>query len=187
MTPHRRLVAATALAVLSAVACSNSTGLPPAIFSNVVDTVSLFALRGTPIQLPSAYVLNDTSRVRIDQSLALDFAFDYDSATRKASLLTTGALKLGSGSGLQRTTTAFATITLAPTSGYGYDSALVVDTGNVLYVASRPQTCVFGAVVPLYAKLRVLELDTIARRLDFEILVDQNCGYRGLAPGLPKQ
>ena len=38
------------------------------------------------------------------------------------------------------------------------------------------------------AKLgRVLGVDATARRLNFEILVDQNCGYRGLEPGLPKQ
>jgi len=30
-------------------------------------------------------------------------------------------------------------------------------------------------------------VDTTARRLDFEILVDQNCGYRGLELGLPQQ
>ncbi len=39
----------------------------------------------------------------------------------------------------------------------------------------------------LYAKLRVVAIDTTARRIDFRILVDQNCGYHGLAPGIPTQ
>jgi len=41
-----------------------------------------------------------------------------------------------------------------------------------------------------YAKLHVLAIDTTSgpngRRIDFEILTDINCGYRGLAPGVPK-
>ena len=188
MTPRRRLVAATVtvtgLALLAA-ACSNSTGLPAAVFSNFVDTVSLWALRGTAITLPSAYVLEGAVPVRTDTTVNLDFAFDFDS-TGKAALLPTAALHLGTGSGLQRTSTAFAAITVAPTGGYVLDSAVTVDTGTVLYAVSRPVGCLIGAV-PLYAKLHVLSVDTAARRLQFEILVDQNCGYRGLAPGLPKQ
>jgi hypothetical protein len=38
-----------------------------------------------------------------------------------------------------------------------------------------------------YAKLHVLAIDRAARRLDFEILTDINCGYRGLEPGVPKR
>lgn len=189
MTSRSRLVAATvALAGLGvlAVGCGNSTGLPSPLFTNVLDTVSLYALRGTALQLPSAYALFDTALVRTDQSIALDFAFDFDS-TGAPALYPTGALSLGTGSGLQTTTTQFAAITLAPTGGYVFDKPAVLDTGTVLYVASRPMTCTFGSTVSLYAKLRVLAVDTAAKRLDFEILVDQNCGYRSLAPGLPKQ
>ncbi|HZI22959.1 MAG TPA: hypothetical protein VFD76_10595 [Gemmatimonadales bacterium] len=190
MTQRSRLVAATAALTgigLLAVGCGNSNGLPGAVFTNVLDTVSLYALRGTALQQPSGYALFDTTLVRTDQSISLDFAFDFDTATHTPSLYPTGALSLGTGSGLQKTTTDFATITLAPTGGYVYDKPAVLDTGTVLYVASRPMTCTFGSTVPLYAKLRVLGVDTTARRLDFEILVNQNCGYRSLATGLPKQ
>src|ERR1051326_5732783 len=188
MTPRRRLVAVTAVVTslaLLAAACSNTTGLPAAFFTNVVDTVSLYALRGTAITLPSAYSLQDTARVRTDTTVSLDFAFDFDS-TGKPVFLPTAALHLGTASGLQRTSTAFGAITLAPSGGYILDSAMTVDTGTVLYAVSRPVTCLIGAV-PLYAKLHVLSVDTAARRLDFEILVDLNCGYRGLAPGPPPQ
>jgi len=188
MTPRRRLVAVTAVVTglaLLAAACSNSTGLPAAFFPNAVDTVSLYALRGTAITLPSAYSIQDRSTVRTDTTVNLDFAFDFDSAS-KPTLLPTAALHLGTASGLQRTSTAFPAITLAPSSGYILDSAVTVDTGTILYAVSRPVTCLVGAV-PLYAKLHVLSVDTAARRMQFEILVDQNCGYRGLALGLPKQ
>src|SRR5205823_15100168 len=107
MTLRRRLVAVTAavtgLALLAA-ACSNTTGLPAAVFTNAVDTVSLYALRGTAITLPSAYSIQDRSTVRTDTTVNLDFAFDFDSAS-KPTLLPTAALHLGRGSGLQRTST----------------------------------------------------------------------------------
>jgi hypothetical protein len=188
MPSHRRTVARFAplcgLALLVA-ACSD-TNLPAAVFTNVVDTVSLYALRGTAISLPSAYVLEGAQPVRTDQTTTLDFAFDFDSIGEPA-LFPTGAINLGLLSGLQKSTTAFDAISLAPTGGYTFDKPVALDTGTVVLVRSRPTPCSFGATVSLYAKVRVLGVDSTARRLDFEILVDQNCGYRGLEPGLPKQ
>jgi len=189
MTLPRRLVAVTAavtgLALLAA-ACGNTTGLPAAVFTNVVDTVSLYALRGTAIALPSAYSMQDRTAVRTDTTVNLDFAFDFDSLGR-ARLFPTAALHLGTSSGLQPTSTPFAAITSALTSGYIVDTAVTLDTGKVFYAMSRPVTCVVTSALPLYGKLHVLTIDTVARRVDFEILVDQNCAYRGLAPGLPQQ
>jgi len=46
---------------------------------------------------------------------------------------------------------------------------------------------VYGATLSFYAKVRVLAVDSTARRLDFEILADENCGYLGLEPGLPSR
>ena len=188
--PPRHLLAALAAfpaVALIAVGCSNTTGLPAPVFTNVVDTVSLWALRGTDISLPSAFSLSGNQQVRTDQTTAFDFAFDFDSIGEPA-LFPLGTLNLGQLSGLQHTTTAFDAINLAPTGGYVFDKPLVVnDTGMVVLVRSRPTTCSFGATVSLYAKLRILGVDSTARRLDMEILVDQNCGYRGLQPGLPTQ
>jgi hypothetical protein len=188
MPPRRSSVAlAAAIAVASLnVACGNTTGLPAPAITNVVDTVSLYALRGTAITLPSAYSLEGALAVRTDQTTAFDFAFDFDSIGEPA-LFPTEPLHLGALSGLQRVTTPFAAITLAPTGSYVFDKPLALDTGTVVLVRSRPTICVFGTTVSLYAKLHVLAVDSTARRVNFEILVDQNCGYRGLAPGLPKQ
>ncbi|HZH79742.1 MAG TPA: hypothetical protein VFD68_00455 [Gemmatimonadales bacterium] len=179
------LGALTAVALLT-FGCSYNNGLPTPIFTNAVDTVSIWALRGTDITLPSAYTLDRAAQVRTDQTTGFDFAFDFDSIGEPA-LFPLGTLNLGQLSGLEHVTTAFAAITLAPTSPYVFDKPLALDTGMVVLVRSRPTTCSFGATVSLYAKLRVLAVDSTARRLDMEILVDQNCGYRGLAPGLPTQ
>jgi len=172
--------------MLLMVACTDTNGLPAPFTPNAVDTVSLYALRGTALTLPSAYSLLGALAVRTDLTTALDFAFDFDSLKAPA-LYPTGAINLGQLSGLQRSTTSFDATRLAPTGGYILDKPITVDTGTVLLVRSRPTQCTFGVTLALYAKLRVLAVDTAARRLDFEILVDQNCGYRGLELGLPKQ
>src|SRR5207247_8006552 len=100
--PSRPLCAVLAVAGVAALAaaCSGTTGLPTAVFTNVVDTVSLFALDGTPITAPSAYLLQGKARVRTDQSASLDFAFNFDSLHRPV-LLPTQRLGLGALSRLQ--------------------------------------------------------------------------------------
>jgi hypothetical protein len=182
-------LAVTGLALLAA-ACSDTSGLLNASYANTIDTVSLYALFGTPISTPSAYDLTRRAfgqpLVRTDQSAAFDFAFNFDSLGR-AALYPTGAIQLGTASALQRSTSAFDSIKVAPSVGWRFDSAVVVDTARVVLVRSRATTCITGLAVSLYAKLQVLVIDTTARRIDFRILVDSNCGYRGLQPGIPKQ
>ncbi len=178
------LAALAAASALAAVACGDDFQLPPAVIPNEVDTVSLFALSGTPIGLPSAYLLEFRRVVRTDQSSSLDFVFDLTNAGAPV-LIPTGPLGLGEGSGLQPAPMPFDSITIAPTSGYIYDTTAAADSGAELLVQSRVTTCAFGLSTSFYGKLRVLAVDTVARRIDFEILVNANCGYRGLEPGLP--
>ena len=59
------------------------------MFNNVVDTVSLYALRGTAIALPSAYSIEQLVAVRTDTTVSLDFAFDFDSAGKPISVVNT--------------------------------------------------------------------------------------------------
>lgn len=176
------------VALALAAACGDPLGLPPPGIENRVDSlVSLYALSGTPISTPSAYVISFRQPVRTDQSAqGFDFAFDIDTAGR-ALLLPTGALKLPKGSGIQLTLHAFDSVTVAPTGGYNTDSATVVDSGSVVIMHSRPLVCSFGITSIYYAKLEVLAIDTLARRIDFRILDNVNCGYRGLEEGLPRR
>src|SRR5439155_22835171 len=65
-----------ACAGVAAAACGNSTGLQ-AFRTNVVDTVSLYALSGTLVSKPSGYaILNGP--VRTEQVVSFDFAFKID-------------------------------------------------------------------------------------------------------------
>jgi hypothetical protein len=174
------------LALAGAAACGPPLGLPRASFENKVDTVSLYALSGTSVSLPSAFSLQFNQVVRPDQTTALDFVFDLDSAGH-ALLLPTGALRLGRASGIQLTTTPFDSVKLAPIGNYQLDSAVVVDTTSVALLHSIPSLCYSQIQAVFYAKLHVLAIDSAARRIDFEILTDTNCGYRGLEPGFPKR
>jgi len=184
------VTAITAAAVTALAACSDPFALPTPAFPNVVDTVSLYALHGTAIALPSGYRLDDHEAVRTDQATGFDFAFDIDTAGN-AVLLPTRALDLGPefGSGAQITAEEFDSILVAPTRDYQLDSAVVVAVGDVVLIQSRQTVCSFGIPAFYYAKLEILGLETTSgpngRRLDFHILVDRNCGYRGLEPGLP--
>lgn len=181
-----------AAALVLAAACGDSLGLPQPSIENRRDTlVSLYALSGTPVTQPSAYVIGFRSVIRTDQAVeGFDFAFDIDSAGR-AVLLPTGALRLGRMSGIQTTTRAFDSVLVAPSGGYQLDSAVAVDSNSVVIIHSRPLGCSFGITAVFYAKLHVLAIDTTSgpngRRIDFEILTDINCGYRGLEPGLPRR
>ena len=172
-------------------ACGSPLGLPGA-GTNVVDTVSLWALSGTPVSRPSGFSIAARSAVRTDLGVQFDFAFDIDTAGR-ALLLPTGALKLGQQSGLQISTLAFDSIRIAPTTGYQLDSAVVVHDSSVVIAYSNLSTCstTLGVAYRYYAKLHVLAIDTTShtngRSIKFEILTDRSCGYRGLEPGVPRQ
>jgi hypothetical protein len=150
----------------------------------------LWALSGTPIAKPSGYVIGPLRQsVRTDLYPLFDFAFDIDTAGR-ALLLPTGAVKLGRNSGLQVVTVPFDSIHTAALANYNRDSATVVVADDVVLAHSIPTTCSYQLPGAYYAKMHILTIDTTSggdgRRIDFEILVDVNCGYRGLDTGLPR-
>ena len=176
--------------------CGSPVGIPPAYSTNTIDTVHLYALSGTPVTLPSGYVIYPyNTAVRTDVNTVFDFAFDIDTAGR-ALLLPTGAIKMGRNSGLQVVNIPFDSIHTALLANYNRDSATVVHEGDVVMAHSIPTSCSWGAAAAYYAKMHILAIDTAStvdtttglygRRVDFEILTNLNCGYRGLDPGLPK-
>src|SRR5258706_14471457 len=90
------------LACSLAAACGNPNALT-AYISNKPDTVSLYALSGTPVALPSGYSIPARSAVRTDAASSFDFAFDIDTAGR-APLLPPRALRRGQRAGRQIST-----------------------------------------------------------------------------------
>lgn len=182
---------AVGAAALVLAACGDVSGLLPASVPNRTDTISVYALTGTPVTAPSAYWIVTRQVVRTDQNSAFDLVFDIDTLGR-ALLMPTGALKLGRQSGVQLSTVAFDSLRFAPTSGYKVDSAVVLTVDAVAVMHSRAVQCSYDLqpIHNYFAKLRVIAIDTTSgpngRRIDLEMLTDINCGYRGLEPGLPR-
>ena len=173
--------------IVMVAACGDDLTLPPATFENVVDTVVLSALTGTPIGDASGYDVVFAETVRTDRNSAFDFAFDVD-AGGVARIHPAGTLGLSAEAGVLRSTQGFDEITTAPLEGYVADSALAVEAGTVFVVRSRSTNaqCLLNTLLPRYGKFHVLAVDRLARTITLELLVDLNCGYRGLEPGTPE-
>lgn len=170
-------------------ACDDSLGLPNPAFANRVDTITLYALNGTPIRSPSAYDVVTASASRTERGDAFDFAFNIDE-DGVAVILPPGAMggafpKLA---GVLLSSDDFESIQSAPLEEYVPDSAIVIEESSVFVVQSRPERtpdCLFLGALPRYGKFRVITLDPLERSVTLELLVDLNCGYRGLEPGFP--
>ncbi|MCU0619900.1 MAG: hypothetical protein MUC69_00175 [Gemmatimonadales bacterium] len=169
-------------------ACDGANTLAPATSANFVDSTQISALTGTPLGEPSAFSIVDRSTVRTDRSAAFDFAFDID-ADGQPVLLPLVVLGIpsssGVNSGLQHADDDFDDISVARQNGYITDSSVVVAAGDVLYARSR--LACSGLGVPQYAKLEITDIDPDNRRIRFRYLANNNCGYRGLQPGVPEE
>ncbi len=184
MRTIRRLSALLPLAL--AAACSDNNGIGDATELNVVDTVTLGALEGTPISTPSGYRIS-TGPVRTDQTVDFEFAYNVrrlDDGLYQRVLLPRGALGLSStdqvNPGLQRREESFDDIVRAQSNGYVSDSAVPIQVGERYLVRSRV-ICSIG--VPLYGKLEILSFQDST--VTFQVLANQNCGFKDLLPGLP--
>lgn len=186
----RTLLAAATLAALVA-ACGTEDFLAKPISENDTVTVTLGALLSTPVGTYSGYATRPSSSiqgsgpVRVDLSTDLEFIYDIDPVLGPAlypaeakGLLTHSSTNPG----LQRMAVPFDSILKARSNGYTLDAPLAVDSGDVFLVRSRVR-CVIG--VPIYSKLQVLGVDSVAHTMTFRIMVNANCGYRDLDFGLP--
>ena len=176
-------------AVAIAAGCDDTANLAPASIPNVVDTFTMGSLHGSPVPLPSAFSVVDGNVVRTDLTSAFDFAYDVDSAGRHV-FLTLAVLRLaegdGSGPGLQLTSKTFDQVTQGPSNGWITTDTVVVDSGSVVILRSRI-VCT-GLGVPLYGKLEVLAIDDTPgnETITFQALANENCGYKSLKVGLPR-
>jgi hypothetical protein len=143
---------------------------------------------GTDIVHPSAFDLLNNTVVRTDRTASFDFVLDFvvDSVGDTVPMLyPRGGVGLTADGGLQLVATHFDTLTVAPADGYDAHQPVRLRLGALVAARSRTQTCNFGVTSGLYAKLQPLDIDVPNRRMVIRILVNQNCGYRGLQPGLP--
>ena len=170
-----------------------------AVFETTPATFQVYPLSTSPQNLPAALnlysVVSVRPVVRINQTLNFEVAVDLD-GTGKVRLLPPKAIVAPSGASLVTGMqvvggTTFETFTRAPNSGYQFDSATVVTPGQVVAVQTQgagPLSAVCTTTVPMYAKLVVDSVRTQASGQPLIFIrarVDQNCGFRSLAEGLP--
>lgn len=170
------------LLAVAVVACSDDDNLPDATDENVVDTLVLGTLTGTPITTPSGFAV-EKGTVRTDLDAEFDFAYDIEPGGRPV-FLPRAVLGLPSTSadpGLQRRDETFDALVLARSNGYVTEEAVPIAVGERYLVRSR--VICSGLGVPVYAKLEILAFD--GELVELKVLANQNCGYKELEPGLP--
>jgi hypothetical protein len=168
----------------AAAACGDSNGLD-ATLTNTERTETLYALVGTPVRSPSAYSIDGARRVRTDTTSSFDFAFNIEPDGRHV-FIPRAALGIDSSAsvnpGFQARTETFEGITLAPSNGYVTDQVVPIAPGERYVIRSRI-VCTIG--VPKYGKLEVVMFDEAAKTVTFRVLTNDNCGFKGLEPGVP--
>ncbi|MGI9041666.1 MAG: hypothetical protein ACR2HK_11330 [Gemmatimonadales bacterium] len=182
MTRIRRLFLLLALA--AAGACGDDNDLDDANIPNGVDTVTLGALVGTPITTPSGFSI-DVGAVRTDRTTDFEFAYNIQTDGQPVFLPRTaiGLPSTTAAPGLQLRNETFGEIVLAGSNGYVTDEPVPIEAGQRYVVRSR--VVCSGLAVPKYGKLEVLSFED--RSVTFQVLTNNNCGYKGLEPGLPDQ
>jgi hypothetical protein len=167
-------------------ACSDSNGLPDAALPNVERSETLYALVGTPITSPSAYAIEGNRRIRTDVTVDFDFAYNVEADGRRV-FIPRAVLGIDPNAsvrpGFQLRTESFEAITEARSNGYITDRVVPIAEGERYVVRSRITCLTIG--VPKYAKLEVLSFNDTTRTVTFRVLTDDNCGFKGLEPGLP--
>ncbi len=183
-------------AALLLAACGTDFDLPPASLPVSEQEITLYAISVTPVNTYSAYDMFRLGTVRLDQTQNFDFAFEVAPDSQLgvgttgqlvAALLPRAVLGFTPDGGLQTTLVPWDSILEAPESGYDRERPQVIVLGQVVLATSRLESCNFGFIRARYAKLRVLELDLTARRVKLHVIIDPNCGYRGLGPGVPRR
>lgn len=192
-TPRLLTLLATACAVLSVgmTACSSLTR-PKAQTDNATDTVTVYALNGTPVDAPSGLWLFGQQAVVISSSFSFDLALDLNSQgqmTLYTVRYVAGGLSAAHSVAMQKMGTDYDAVTKAPSSGYVTDSLFTANVGDVFAIQTSDQSAcgfsVFSNVI--YGKVQVLSVDPIARTMKTRFTVDPNCGFFSLIPsGTPK-
>jgi hypothetical protein len=180
-------VAVVACAVL-AVACGDLTR-QKATYASTFAAFSLYTITQSPAAEPNA--LNFLGGVtRASSAFAFDLAFDLTPSgavivypVRALGGAPAGTLKLV---GLQPVPVAFENLLEAPETGYDSVSAKTVNVGSTIAVQLRDPTACFSVNILssqlLFGKIVIDSVFPDTRRLYGRLVIDPNCGYRGLVP-----
>ena len=186
----RLALLATFSGVVVLSACGDPTNLRATI-PTFVDTLTVFALTGTPPSYPSGVSIVGRQAVRVDGFANFDVAFDLD-AGGSAVIYPVKFIVAAGGSrpvGLLKVPTPFETVVEAPETGFDTDEPVVFAVGETVVVQSAHNAdrdvCQFALSPYIYAKIAVDSINTASRTLYLRMGLDPNCGFRSFATGIP--
>ncbi len=172
-------------------ACGDPTSLRASL-PTTVDSLSVFALSGTPPTYPSGLSILSRQPVRVDGFASFDVAFDIDAAGNavispvKLVVISPGGSRPV---GLLKVPGTFETSLEAPKSGYEADSSLVLAPGEVVMVQTAHNAsgdlCQFAINPNIYAKVAVDSVVLASRTIFLRLGLDPNCGFRSFVTGIP--
>jgi hypothetical protein len=187
-----RIAIVATLCVVSVLnACGDPTNLRASLPTGN-DTLSVFALSGTPPSFPSGISIIARQAVRVDGFAGFDVAFDID-PTGKPVIYPVRLIVSSPGGtravGMQRVSGLFDSVTVAPKTGYHTDSSFVLGLGEVVAIESPHNSsgdlCGFAISPNIYAKFAVDSVNLNTRTLFVRMGVDPNCGFRSFVEGIP--
>jgi hypothetical protein len=187
----RLVLLAAMFVVVGLNACSGPTSLT-ATLPTTVDSLSIFALSGTPPTYPSGISLLARQTVRVDGFASFDVALDIDASGNAVIYPVKLVVSVPGGArpvGLLKVPGIFDSLAIAPTTGYEVDSALVMAPGQVVMVQSAHNLsgdlCQFTLSPDIYAKIVVDSVQLASRTLFLRLGLDPNCGFRSFVTGIP--
>jgi hypothetical protein len=187
----RLALLATMCVVIVLSACGNVTNLKATLVTSV-DTLSVWALSGTPPDFPSGISIVARQAVRVDGFGGFDVAFDIDNNGNAVIYPVKLVVSVPAGSrsvGLQKVAGTFETALESPATGFETDSGLVMAPGEVVVVQSlhngSGDLCQFAISPQIYAKVTVDSVNLASRILFLRLGLDPNCGFRSFDAGIP--
>ncbi|MFL5509886.1 MAG: hypothetical protein ACJ79J_09885 [Gemmatimonadaceae bacterium] len=187
----RLVLLATMSVVVGLAACGDPTNVK-ATTSTTTDTLSIFALSGSPPSYPSGIALVSRQPVKVDGFANFDIAFDIDASGNAVIYPVKLVVTSPGGSrpvGLQKVAAPFDQVTEAPKDGYKTDLAVVLAPGETVAIQSPHNTtgdiCQFAINPNIFAKVAVDSVNLASRTLYLRLGLDPNCGFRSFAEGIP--
>jgi hypothetical protein len=187
----RLAVLATICVAVVLNACGDPTSLK-ATGITTVDTLSVFALSGTPPSYPSGVSIVGGQAVRVDGFASFDVALDIDAAGNAVVYpvkLVVGSLGGSRPVGLQKLAGSFESVLEAPKTGFETDASFGLAPGETVVIQSphngSGDVCQLALSPYIYAKIAVDSVNLATRTLYLRMGVDPNCGFRSFASGIP--
>lgn len=190
MKARLALLATMCVAVILS-ACGDPTSLT-ANLTTSVDTLSVFALSGTPPSYPSGISIVGRQAVRVDGFASFDVAFDIDAAGNAVVYPVKLVVSSPGGSrpvGLLKVASSFELVLEAPSTGFENDISFVVVPGETVVIQAahngNGDLCQFALSPFVYAKIGVDSVNLATRSVYLKLGLDPNCGFRSFASGIP--